>query len=84
MIARFPRRTLFPGKLYSRWVGPFVVTNVFTHGAVEIQSFKTVKVFKVNDTDSTFTLSLLRKKMLMTLDWMIQSTWMIEKEITSS
>ena len=32
----------------TRWVGPFVVTNVFSHGAVEIQSLKTNKVFKVN------------------------------------
>jgi len=42
------RLKLFPGKLRSRWVGPFVVTNVFSHGAVEIQSLKTNKVFKVN------------------------------------
>ncbi|XP_031253547.1 uncharacterized protein LOC116111506 [Pistacia vera] len=39
---------LFPGKLRSRWVGPYIVTNVFPHGAVEIQSLKTNKVFKVN------------------------------------
>ncbi|XP_037496946.1 uncharacterized protein LOC119371237 [Jatropha curcas] len=32
---------LFPGKLRSRWTGPFVVTNVFAHGAVEIQSLET-------------------------------------------
>ncbi|XP_050374626.1 uncharacterized protein LOC126792202 [Argentina anserina] len=42
------RLMLFPGKLRSRWVGPSVVTNVFTHGAVEIQSDKTRKTFKVN------------------------------------
>ncbi|KAJ8749092.1 hypothetical protein K2173_013699 [Erythroxylum novogranatense] len=39
---------LFPGKLRSRWIGPFVVTNVFSHGAVEIKSLDTFKVFKVN------------------------------------
>ena len=39
---------LFPGKLRSRWIGPFVITNVFLHGAVEIQSLATSKVFKVN------------------------------------
>ncbi|KAJ8760519.1 hypothetical protein K2173_015186 [Erythroxylum novogranatense] len=39
---------LFPGKLRSRWLGPFIVTNVFCHGAVEIQSIDTSKVFKVN------------------------------------
>jgi hypothetical protein len=42
------RLRLFPGKLRSRWIGPFVVTNVFPHGAVEIQSLSTSKVFKVN------------------------------------
>ena len=41
------RLHLFPGKLRSRWIGPFVV-NVFPHGAVEIQSLATSKVFKVN------------------------------------
>ncbi|XXG61474.1 hypothetical protein AAC387_Pa05g0077 [Persea americana] len=42
------RLRLFPGKLHSRWIRPFVVTNVFPHGAVEIQSLATSKVFKVN------------------------------------
>ena len=39
---------LFPGKLKSRWLGPFVVTSVHRHGAVEIQSLSTNKIFKVN------------------------------------
>ncbi|XP_068323129.1 uncharacterized protein, partial [Pyrus communis] len=30
------RLRLFPGKLRSKWIGPFVVTNVFPHGAVQI------------------------------------------------
>jgi len=42
------RLQLIPGKLRSRWVGPFVVTNVFEYGAVEITSEKTGKTFKVN------------------------------------
>nr|XP_023880103.1 uncharacterized protein LOC111992480 [Quercus suber] len=42
------RLCLFPGKLCSRWIGPFVVTNVFPHGAIEIQSSASSKVFKVN------------------------------------
>ncbi|CAL2246946.1 unnamed protein product [Prunus armeniaca] len=42
------RLQLFPGKLRSRWVGPFVITNIFPHGAVELQSAKTRNVFKVN------------------------------------
>ena len=32
------RLRLFPGKLHSKWIGPFVVTNVFPYGAVQIQS----------------------------------------------
>jgi len=39
---------LMPGKLRSRWIGPFLVTNVFSYGAVKIQSLGTNKVFKVN------------------------------------
>ncbi|CAN6679399.1 unnamed protein product [Malus baccata var. baccata] len=42
------RLRLFPGKLRSNWVGPFVITNVFVHGAVQIQSLKTGQEFKVN------------------------------------
>ncbi|KAM1408817.1 hypothetical protein ACFX2I_009291 [Malus domestica] len=39
---------LFPSKLRSKWIGPFIVTNVFPHGAVQIQSLKTQQEFKVN------------------------------------
>jgi len=39
---------LFPGKLRSRWIGPFIVSNVFSYGAVEIASLETNKVLKVN------------------------------------
>jgi hypothetical protein len=42
------RLKLFPGKLRSRWIGPFIVLTVFDHGAVEIQSSSTGQVFKVN------------------------------------
>ncbi|CAN6695152.1 unnamed protein product [Malus baccata var. baccata] len=42
------RLRLFPGKLRSKWIGPFIVTNVFSHGAVQIQSLKTQQEFKVN------------------------------------
>ncbi|CAN6547278.1 unnamed protein product [Malus baccata var. baccata] len=42
------RLRLFPGKLRSKWIGPFVITNVFVHGAVQIQSLKTGQEFKVN------------------------------------
>ena len=42
------RLKLFPGKLRSRWIGPFVVTNVFVHGAIEIQNLSSGNTFKVN------------------------------------
>ncbi|KAM1203313.1 hypothetical protein ACFX2J_019163 [Malus domestica] len=42
------RLRLFPGKLRSKWIGPFVVTNVFPHGVVQVQSLKTGHEFKVN------------------------------------
>ncbi|XP_062100770.1 uncharacterized protein LOC133806691 [Humulus lupulus] len=42
------RLKLFPGTLKSRWLGPFIVTKVFPHGAVEVVSPSTGKSFKVN------------------------------------
>ena len=42
------RMRLFPGKLRSKWIGPFIILNVLSHGAVEIQSLETGNIFKVN------------------------------------
>ncbi|GAU43740.1 hypothetical protein TSUD_365890 [Trifolium subterraneum] len=42
------RLKLMAGKLRSKWIGPFVVTNVFPSGAIEIKSTVTDRVFKVN------------------------------------
>ena len=42
------RLRLFPGKLRSRWIGPYIVTNVFAHGVVIIKSCDTSKECKVN------------------------------------
>ena len=42
------RLRLFPGKLKSRWSGPFVVKTVFPHGAVEIFENDPGQAFKVN------------------------------------
>ncbi|CAN6562571.1 unnamed protein product [Malus baccata var. baccata] len=42
------RLRLFPGKLKSRWVGPFKVVQTFPHGAVEIENMKNNTSFKVN------------------------------------
>ena len=42
------RLKLFPGKLRSRWDGPFVVKQVSPHGAVEIEDPKDGRVLNVN------------------------------------
>ena len=42
------RLHLFPGKLCSRWSGPFIVHTVFSHGAIEIKDPKNDVTFKVN------------------------------------
>ncbi|XP_068344166.1 uncharacterized protein [Pyrus communis] len=42
------RLCLIPGKLRSKWVGPFVITNVFPYGTVQVQNLKTGQEFKVN------------------------------------
>ena len=41
------RLHLFPGKLRSRWTGPFIVKIVFSHGAVEIENPRNGNVFNV-------------------------------------
>ncbi|XP_052622576.1 uncharacterized protein LOC128127888 [Lactuca sativa] len=41
------RLKLFPGKLNSRWDGPFLVKKVFQHGAIELLS-RDGTPFKVN------------------------------------
>lgn len=42
------RLSLFPGKLHSRWDGPFIVTSLSPHGAVKLKDPKTGHFFKVN------------------------------------
>ena len=42
------RLHLFPGKLRSRWTGPYIVHTVYPHGAVEIKDPKNGQKFKVN------------------------------------
>ncbi|CAN6685993.1 unnamed protein product [Malus baccata var. baccata] len=42
------RLKLFPGKLKSRWNGPYRVVQVYLHEAVDIQNMQTGFVFKVN------------------------------------
>ena len=42
------RLYLFPEKLFSRWDGPFIVTQVFSHGGIELKDTKQKNTFKVN------------------------------------
>ena len=42
------RLHLFPGKLRSRWTGPYLIKKVYPYGAVEICDLKNGNVFKVN------------------------------------
>jgi hypothetical protein len=42
------RLRLYPGKLRSRWRGPYEVVHVFPHGAVEVKDLQSGDVFKVN------------------------------------
>jgi hypothetical protein len=48
VLLYYSRLKLFPRKLRSRWIGPFVVSNIFPYGAVEITSLETNKEVKVN------------------------------------
>ncbi|XP_031261148.1 uncharacterized protein LOC116119351 [Pistacia vera] len=36
------------GKLKSKWIGPFIVREVFSHGAMKIKNLKTGNRFKIN------------------------------------
>ncbi|KAL6332969.1 hypothetical protein AAG906_019984 [Vitis piasezkii] len=39
---------LFPGKLKSRWTGPFIIHDVQSNGVVELLNFNSTRTFKVN------------------------------------
>ncbi|CAM8908167.1 unnamed protein product [Rhodiola kirilowii] len=39
---------LMPGKLQSRWTGPYTVTKVFNHGALQVENPTSGSQFKVN------------------------------------
>ncbi|RVW78603.1 Retrovirus-related Pol polyprotein from transposon 297 [Vitis vinifera] len=47
--ACFPNRLhIFPGKLKSRWIGPFVIHRVYSNGVVELLNSNGKDSFKVN------------------------------------
>ena len=39
---------LFPGKLKSRWTGPFIIHQVHPNGLVNLLNSKDNRIFKVN------------------------------------
>ena len=39
---------LFPGKLKSRWTGPFVIHQIYPNGAMDLLNSKDSRIFKVN------------------------------------
>ena len=43
------RLHLFPGKLKSRWTGPYIVDKVHSHGAIEVHNTTNGITFQVND-----------------------------------
>ncbi|XP_061337795.1 uncharacterized protein LOC133284744 [Gastrolobium bilobum] len=45
---------LFPGKLKSRWSGPYVVKKVFPYGTIEISPLDEDRPFKVNGSRLKF------------------------------
>ena len=42
------RLKLFPGKLKSRWSGPFEILHVYPHGAVDIKNLENGTIFNIN------------------------------------
>ena len=39
---------IFPGKLKSRWIGPFTIHQVYPNGVVELLNSNEIQTFKVN------------------------------------
>ena len=56
------RLRLFPGKLKSKWTGPYLVTKLFPHGAVELETKEGVR-FKVNGQHIKSILGIRNRRM---------------------
>ena len=39
---------IFPGKLKSRWIGPFIIQQMYSNGVVELLNSNSTRSFKVN------------------------------------
>ncbi|KAJ9564841.1 hypothetical protein OSB04_000807 [Centaurea solstitialis] len=53
------RLKLFPGKLNSRWTGPFTIAKVHTYGAIELIDPEKGTTFKVNGQRGFFNPALI-------------------------
>ena len=49
MLLYNSRLHVFPGKFKSRWTGPYVVKQVYPHGAINVEDPKDGNMFKVNE-----------------------------------
>ncbi|XP_019256271.1 PREDICTED: uncharacterized protein LOC109234656 [Nicotiana attenuata] len=58
------RLKLFPGKLKSKWSGPFKVVSVSPYGAIELESEDGTRTFKVNGQRVKHYLSTTGKRQL--------------------
>jgi len=56
------RLHLFPGKLKSRWTGPFRIRSISNHGAYDIENLQDGQVTKVNGHRLKAYLELLSKE----------------------
>ena len=56
------RLRLFPGKLKSKWTSPYLVTQLFPHGAVELETKEGVR-FKVNGKRIKIYFGMLNQRM---------------------
>jgi len=53
---------LLPEKLRYRWTGPYIISRVFSYGAVEIQDLESGATFNVNGQRLKLCLELPSKK----------------------
>nr|XP_016454449.1 PREDICTED: uncharacterized protein LOC107778676 [Nicotiana tabacum] len=58
------RLKFFPGKLKSKWSGPFKVVSVSSYGAIELESKDGTRTFKVNGQRVKYYLRTIEERQL--------------------
>ncbi|XP_024039259.1 uncharacterized protein LOC112097899 [Citrus clementina] len=74
------RLHLFPGKLKSKWSGPFVVKNVYSYGAIEIENPNNGVTFK-NALRKIYKARCERLRLLMINGIPSDIRWLIEAKV---